>query len=57
MSTMTRLTRDQLLEMEVNILTTIDHVFPQYTPHMFISYFLRFLRKFIVFFSLKLSLV
>jgi hypothetical protein len=39
----TKLNRDQLIEIEINILTTIDDIFPQYTPHMFISYFLRFL--------------
>ena len=44
LTSITRLTRDQLIEMEMNILTNIDHIFPQYTPHMFISYFLRFLR-------------
>jgi hypothetical protein len=43
MTMITRLNRDQLVESELHILTTIDHIFPQYTPHMFISYFLRFL--------------
>ncbi|CAF0805373.1 unnamed protein product [Rotaria sordida] len=43
-TTITRLNRDQLIEIEIHILTTIDHIFPQYTPHVFISYFLRFLR-------------
>ncbi|CAF1216684.1 unnamed protein product [Rotaria sp. Silwood1] len=43
MTTITKLNRDQLSEIEIHILTTIDHIFPQYTPHMFISYFLRFL--------------
>ncbi|CAF0745590.1 unnamed protein product [Adineta steineri] len=38
-----RLTREQLNETEIEILTTIDHTFPQFTPHMFICYFLRFL--------------
>ncbi|UJR38520.1 hypothetical protein I4U23_031186 [Adineta vaga] len=35
--------RDQLNEIQIQILTTINHQFPCYTPHMFISYFLRFL--------------
>lgn len=56
LSTTTRLTRDQLLDMEMNILLTIDHTFPQYTPHMFICYFLRFLRLFIILISLTLKM-
>jgi hypothetical protein len=43
MTTINKLNRDQLIEIEIHILTRIDHVFPQYTPYMFISYFLRFL--------------
>jgi hypothetical protein len=43
MTTITRLNRDQLIEIELDILTTIDYIFPQYTPHVFISYFLRYL--------------
>jgi hypothetical protein len=43
MTKITRLNRDQLIEIELHILTTIDYIFPQYTTHMFISYFLRFL--------------
>jgi hypothetical protein len=38
-----RLNRDNLMESEIDILTKIDHIFPEYTPHMFISYFLRYL--------------
>jgi len=45
MATITRINRDQLIEIELHILTTIDHIFPQYTPYMFMSYFLRFLNN------------
>ncbi|CAF1409137.1 unnamed protein product [Adineta ricciae] len=41
--TKTKFTRDQLNQTEIDILTIIDYRFPSYTPHMFISYFLRFL--------------
>lgn len=38
-----KLTRDHLIELQLEILSTIDYQFPQYTAHLFISYFLRYL--------------
>jgi len=46
----TNLTRDQLNQIQIEILTTIDYRFPQYSPHLFISYFLRYLSLFVCLF-------
>ncbi|CAF4196638.1 unnamed protein product [Rotaria socialis] len=53
MTKVTTLNRDQLIQIQIQILTTIDHMFPRYTPHIFISHFLRFLSRFIYLFSSK----
>ncbi|CAF1686225.1 unnamed protein product [Rotaria magnacalcarata] len=45
MTKVTTLNRDQLIQIQIQILTTIDHIFPRYTPDIFISHFLRFLNS------------
>ena len=45
-----KLTRDHFTEIQMEILLTIDFQFPRYTPHLFISYFIRFLSSFRFFF-------
>ena len=47
-----KLTRDHFTEIQMEILLTIDFQFPRYTPHLFISYFIRFLSSFRFFFFL-----
>ncbi|CAF3877439.1 unnamed protein product [Rotaria magnacalcarata] len=53
MTKVTTLNRDQLIQIQIQILTTIDHIFPRYTPDIFISHFLRFLSRFIYLFCSK----